>query len=113
MAFAFRLVVARMLSPHEFGIAAIALTVVALLQTINDFGLTAALIQKDEDKLTPDMVNSTFTASLIVSVVLAILTAFVIAPLAADFYGQPLVQPLIAVLAVCLLPSPFSTIAAA
>jgi teichuronic acid exporter len=113
LSFAFRLVVAKILSPEEFGLAALALTIVAVLQVVNDFGLTAALIQKDEAQVTPELVNTTFTASAIVSLVLAVVTAIVVAPLAAIFYHKPLVGPLVAVLAISLLPSPFTTVASA
>jgi teichuronic acid exporter len=113
LSFAFRLVVARVLTPHEFGVAAIALTIMAVIQVVNDFGLTAALIQKDEAQVTPELINTTFTASAIVSLILGAATAFVVAPLAAHFYGEPQVQPLVALLAISLLPSPFTTVASA
>jgi len=113
LSFGFRLLVARVLTPDQFGVAALALTVLAVLQTVNDFGLTASLIQKDEADVTPSLINTTFTASGIVSLVLAALTGFAIAPLAAWFYHQPQVGDLILVMAISLLPSPFTTVASA
>lgn len=113
LAFAFRLFVARILVPEDFGVAAMALTVIALLQVVIDLGFNAALVQKDEHLLTQRLIDSTFTAALIMSLSTAALTAFVIAPLAADYYGVPVVQSLVALAAVMLLPSPFSTVASA
>ncbi|WAC59873.1 oligosaccharide flippase family protein [Brevundimonas sp. SL130] len=113
LAFAFRLVIARVLAPHDFGVAAIALSVIAVLQVASDFGLTATLIQKDEARVTPKLVNTTFTASLIISVCMAAVTAFVVAPLAARFYNEPALAPLLMVLAVNLLPSAFTTVSSA
>lgn len=111
LAFAFRLFVARLLSPDDFGIAVMALTVIALLQVVIDLGFNAALIQKDEHQLTARLIDSTFTAALMMSLTLATITAFVIAPLAASYYGEPAVEALVAVAAVMLLPSPFSSVA--
>ncbi|WP_181008492.1 oligosaccharide flippase family protein [Sphingomonas montanisoli] len=113
LAFLFRLLVARVLSPHDFGLVAIVLAVVAVLQVVNDFGLTAALIQKDEAKVTPALVNTTFTASLIVSIALCAGTILLVAPIASAFYDEPMVGPLLAVLSISLLPSPFTTVTSA
>jgi teichuronic acid exporter len=113
LAFLFRLLVARALSPHDFGLAAIVLGIVAVLQVLNEFGLTSALIQKPESKVTPALVNTTFTASAIISVALALAAVVAIAPLAAEFYKEPLVGTLIATLAISLLPSPFTTVSSA
>lgn len=113
LAFVFRLVVARVLSPHDFGLAAIVLAILTVLQVINDFGLTSALIQKHESKVTPAFVNTTFTASVIVSAFLAVISVAIVAPLSAYFYKEPLVYSLIVVLSISILPSPFSTVASA
>lgn len=113
LAFAFRLFVARILVPEDFGIAAMALTVIILLQVVIDLGFNAALIQKDEERLTQRLIDSTFTASLIISLAIAALTAFVLAPLAAAYYAVPAVEPLVAVAALMLLPNPFSSVASA
>lgn len=112
-AFLLRLVVARILAPEDFGVAALAVTVVSILQTVNDFGLTAALIQRDEKDVTRDFVDTTFTASLAVTVAIAALAGLVVAPLAASAYGEPQLHGLILALSVTLLPSPFTTVAAA
>lgn len=113
ISFMFRLLVARFLSPHEFGLAAIALTIVAVLQVINDFGLTATLIQRDQDKVTDRLVNTTFTLSVIVSACLFIVVVLVVAPVASMFYSEPDLLALVAVMGVSLLPSPFTTVASA
>lgn len=113
LAFGFRLVVARMVSPEEFGLAVIVLGAVAVLQVVSDFGLTAALIQRNQGVISDGLVNTTFTVSCIVALLLACVTMAVLAPLAADFYGAPLIEPMLTVLAVSLLFSPFTTVASA
>ena len=113
LAFALRLIVARMLAPEDFGLAMIAVTIVGLLQTVNDFGLTSTLIQRDEKDVTRDLIDTTFTASLAVTVLLVLLTGGVVAPLAATQYGEPQLLPLILALSLTLLPSPVTTVASA
>lgn len=113
LAFLFRILVAKVLAPKDFGVAAMALSVVAIIQVFNEFGLTAALIQKNEEDLGDEVVNSTFTASVIVSSALSILTATAVSYLASIYYKEPVIQPLVATLALSLLAAPFSTVASA
>jgi O-antigen/teichoic acid export membrane protein len=113
LGFLFRLLVAKLLVPEQFGLVVMVLAVVALIQVVNEFGFTAALVQKEEAKLAPALVNTTFTASLIVSIAATLATAFVVAPLAARFYGQPNAEPLLMAMALVLLTAPFSTVSAA
>lgn len=62
-------ILARLLSPEEFGVVAVALTIVQFLATIGSAGLAAALIlEKDEDMET---VHSVFWANLAISVLMA------------------------------------------
>ena len=74
--------------------------------------MTAALIQRDEE-VTPEFINTTFTASLIITVLLATFTMLVVAPVAARAYGQPELDSLILVAGISLLTSPFTTVASA
>ncbi|GGD24073.1 lipopolysaccharide biosynthesis protein [Aureimonas glaciei] len=64
-------ILARLLSPEEFGVVAVALTIVQFLATIGSAGLAAALIlQKDEDMET---VHSVFWANFVISVVMMVM----------------------------------------
>ena len=111
--FVLRLVIARVLAPEDFGIAMLAVTIITVMQAVNEFGLTSALIQRDEDKMSRDLVDTTFTASLIVTIIMVAVTIGIIAPIGASFYEQPMLYPLIVVLGITLLPSPFATVASA
>jgi len=113
LAFAFRLIVARTLAPDDFGVASLALTTITLLQVVGDFGLTAALIQRDESKMTPSLLGTTFTASLAICGALFLVTVGAIAPLSAAYYRQPQVSDLTMVMATILLMLPFSSISTA
>ncbi len=111
--FVLRLIIARVLAPDDFGIAMLAVTIITVIQAVNEFGLTSALIQRDGDQMSRDLVDTTFTASLIVTLVMTAVTVGIVAPLGAAFYEEPSLHLLIVVLGLTLLPSPFSTVASA
>lgn len=88
-------ILARLLSPQEFGAVAVALTVVQFLAMIGGAGLTSALvIQRDENMET---VHSVFWANLAISCLMA-LGLFVSADLFAAFLGAPEAAPLLQVM---------------
>jgi O-antigen/teichoic acid export membrane protein len=89
------IILARLLSPHEFGLAAMVLVLSSFVISYSDFGLGLALVQRPS--ITEKDRSSVFWASLALG---ATLTGVGIAaaPLAADFYHQPRVEPLLAAL---------------
>lgn len=88
---------ARLLTPHDFGLAAMALVVSAFVISFADVGLGAALVQRR--KLTEVDCSTAFWTSLAAGALLS-LGGFLAAPLVADFYGDKAVEPLVAV--ICL-----------
>jgi O-antigen/teichoic acid export membrane protein len=90
-------ILARVLAPRDFGLVALALTFTALLETIKDFGLGQALIVSKEEDLEA-RANTVFWWGMIIGTA-GCLVIVAIAPLIADFYGEPAVLPLLAVLA--------------
>jgi len=86
------LLLARLVPPADHGLFAMASSVVLILALFRDAGLGAAAIRAptlDESQL-----NTLFWAHLCLGAVLALFTAS-IAPLAAEFYTNPAVQPLL------------------
>jgi polysaccharide transporter, PST family len=79
-------VLARLLTPDDYGIVAMALVVIGLAQVFRDAGLSTATVQRDQ--LTRAQVDSLFWINLAVS---AAITAAVLvsAPLVAAFYRTP------------------------
>lgn len=78
-------VLARLLSPDEFGIVVAVLVFVTFFQLISDSGIAASIIQRKE--LTSQEIFSLFIISIILSIVLAVL--FICAgPLIANFYNN-------------------------
>ena len=81
-------VVALWVSSDELGLAAAATAFYVLLDTAADFGVTSALIQRDDH--TPEAVSTVFWFNLLVSTGLAVLLLG-IGPLYGRFQGQPIV----------------------
>ncbi len=94
------IVLARLLSPEEFGVAAIALVITAFLQIFCSLGVGAAIVQRSD--LTADNLNSLFTFSLVLAVVLAGLFFAASWPIA-RFYGNAQLVPVCQLLSVQLL----------
>lgn len=85
-------VLSRLLSPADFGIVAMSWPVVGLLLVLQDFGLAQAAVQRPH--LSERDVNFLFWCSVGIGLLVAALI-LVLAPLAAWFYGEPQVGPLV------------------
>ena len=106
MNFIVGIVMARLLSPSDFGITALPAVFMAIASTIQDGGLANALIRKKE--VTNKDLSTTFYYSICLGVVLY-LTLLLSAPLIADFYHTPILVSLIRVTAIGFLYSPLIT----
>lgn len=98
------IVTARLLSPDDFGLLGLALTVTTFLDVLNDFGLTTAYVyfaRRDEDDH-DRIADTTFSLSLVIGVVLTLAT-LAASPLVADFYDEPRVRAVLAALSVNFL----------
>lgn len=93
------MVLARLLSPEEFGVAAIATLIISFLQIFCTVGIGPAVIQKELN--TKDL-NSIFTFSLVVGGVMAVLF-FIASYLIADFYRNEQLRPVCQILSIQLL----------
>jgi len=86
-------ILARVLTPEEFGLVALALIVTTALETLKDLGLTQALIVADEDE-TERRAPTIFFLTVGIGFVLWGLTA-AFAPLAASVFDEPEVTPIL------------------
>lgn len=82
----FTIVLARLLTPADFGLVAMATAVTGLAQVFADLGLSEATIQRPE--ITPEQVSALFWINSAVGLGLTFLTA-ALAPVLARFYRQP------------------------
>lgn len=90
------LVIARLLSPADYGLMAMAMVLIGFVNFFNEVGIGAAIVQKT--KLEDAEVNGCFAFSIIASLLLCGLTILLSWP-AASFFGNQQLQPMIAVLA--------------
>ncbi len=94
------LILARIVPPAEHGLFGMAASVFYVLVIFRDLGLGAAAVQSRE--LTPEQLTTLWWTHLLLGLALAAL-AVAVAPLAAGFFGEPRVLPLLATLAVGFL----------
>lgn len=85
------LVLARLLSPEEYGLIAIITIFISVFNSIVDSGFSNALIRK-QDATEADY-NTVFYTNLVISAVLST-ALFFGAPLIADFFSRPQLTPL-------------------
>src|SRR5215213_3643816 len=94
--------IARMLTPDEYGLAALALVFASLVMVFSDLALGAALIQRKT--LTAVDRDTAFWTTMAAGVVFTALGAALSGPIA-SLYGQPEAQPLLLVLSLSFLVS--------
>lgn len=101
------IVLARLLTPADFGLVAIVIVFSTIFQTINESGFNLALIHKlDRD----DLDYSTVFYSNIVIGVVSYLILFFIAPFLADFYGAESFTMVMRTLSLTLIVNAFGLI---
>jgi O-antigen/teichoic acid export membrane protein len=80
------IVLARLLSPREYGLLGMVLVFTGFASSMADMGLGASIIQRSS--LSERHLNSVFWLNLATGIALTVLIAL-LAPLLADFYGEP------------------------
>ena len=88
-------VLARLLTPDEFGVVGFATVVVAYLTVLRDLGLGGALTQRRDD--IEDAADTVFVVNLLLGVLLALFTA-ILAPWVAGYFEDPRITSLLRVL---------------
>ena len=94
------LLVARLLTPDDYGLVGMAMVYVGLVQLINEFGLSAPIIQ--QRTLTADQLARLGGLALTVGVVL-FLVSVGIAGLVANFFAEPAVRAVVLVLSLAFV----------
>lgn len=98
------LAVIRLLNPADYGLFAMTQVVIAFLSFLNGYGFASALVQAES--LDPFRVRQAFGLLLLLNGLLATMQYFG-APLAAAYYGQPIVSDLLRLQALIFLATPF------
>lgn len=105
--FLFGIILARLLSPEDYGIIAMPLVFLSIAQCFIDSGFSTALIRKPD--LTEDDLSTAFFFNIGVGVV-CYLALFFTSPLIADFYNTPILADLLKVTALATLFNPLCAV---
>ncbi|MBO9490487.1 oligosaccharide flippase family protein [Endozoicomonas sp. G2_1] len=101
------IMLARLLSPEDFGVFAIITTFIFLAEAIQQVGIPNYILKEKE--LDTNKLSSAFALMLILGVLMAI-TLFLLADSLANFYDIPSLHNLAILMSVLLLISPYSVI---
>src|SRR5690606_35844305 len=96
--------VIRILDPSDYGLFAMAEVVLVFLMFLNGYGFAGSLIKEKE--VGKQQLRQAFGMLLLVNGALAAIQ-FTLAPLAAEYYRQPLVADLLRTQALIFLATPF------
>ncbi len=102
------LILARLLAPDDFGIVAMASLVVLLIDTLLDLGVNAALVQNrtaDHNDF-----DTAWTLRIIQSALAALAIGLACAPLAASYFADARVEPVLWIMALSVLVAGFENI---
>lgn len=111
MSWVITVVVIRLLSPNDYGLIAMATLFSGLFAVIAEIGMGSSIIQSQD--VTPRQVRQVFAVVLLSNVVIFLVLALVIAPLAAIFFDESRVEWVIRVVSIQFVPAAFSVIPSA
>ena len=101
------LLLARLLTPEDFGVVAMGTSILAVLLSITEFGFTQALIQRE------DTAREAYDTAWTLQIIAHALVAFVLIgliPIALHWYGEPRVVTIMLVLAGAAFASSFRNV---
>lgn len=107
LGFVSTLILARLLLPADFGVVALATSVIAILELLTSFTFEIALIQKAD--LARSHLDTVWTLTLLFNTVIAALLLLLAAP-AAHFYREPRLEPVLYALSLNQIISGFANI---
>lgn len=99
-----KIVLVRLLLPVEFGIVATAYIIINLLRVLNETGISTAIIRKnDADE---ESFSTTFFFNILISFI-SLAAAFLLAPLAAAYFKNSSLTPIIRILSLVIFIESF------
>ncbi len=101
------IILARLLTPEDFGIIGLATLFTGLISVINELGMSAAIIQRKD--ISDTHMSTSFWASICMGITLFILTV-VISPFVADFFNEELIRPILIVSSIGLVIGSFGVV---
>ena len=110
LTFGSQLALVRLLDAAQFGLVAMAAPVLTFVQTVTDFGLGQAVVQREG--ITREQVSALFWVNVVISVGLMALVVL-LSPVLAWVYGEPQVAPITAALGCLVLVGGLSIVPSA
>ena len=104
------MVLARLLTPYEFGVASTATVLLAFLTILTDVGFGPAVIQRTD--LNQDDLDNIFSFTALLGLILGLIS-FGSSWIIASFYGNELLRPVVQILSVGLFLSSLNIVPAA
>ncbi len=89
------IILARLLTPNDYGLIGMATPIIGFVQLFKDLGLSTATIQRDE--INHQQVSTLFWINLVVSILISLVFA-ALAPVVAWFYHEPRLLQMVLVL---------------
>ncbi|MGK9120871.1 lipopolysaccharide biosynthesis protein [Olivibacter jilunii] len=108
--FVVRLLLAKLLFPEEFGVVGMATVFTGFVQVLTELGIGSSIIQKKDGELDEKHFSTAFWTGVLWSVALFLVMSFMVAPLAAKFYNEPILITLIPVISTGILVSPINLV---
>lgn len=108
--FLVRFILAKLLLPNEFGLVGMCTVFIAVATAASELGMSTALIQKENDHEAEEMYSTAFWSGIIWGIGIYAFLSFIIGPLAASFYKEPMLNVIIPVLSLGILLRPLSLI---
>jgi O-antigen/teichoic acid export membrane protein len=105
--FIFNILLARLLTPEEFGVVGMVIVFFLIAETLVNYGFGQAYIQKEQ--VTEEDANTVFYANLLISL-FVYLVLWLAAPAIAGFYEKPVMRELTRVMGVVIVIHAFSLI---
>jgi teichuronic acid exporter len=93
-------ILARLLTPEEFGIVALVFVFVTFFNLLGNFGLGPAIVQRKD--LSSRDIRSIFSFSLLLAIILS-LAFYLSAGWIANFYNEPVLIPIVRILSLSIL----------
>jgi O-antigen/teichoic acid export membrane protein len=101
------LILARLLTPAEYGLVAMAVSVVTVMRLLQEYGLGVAIVQRKQ--LSAEQINSIFWTYVSISAAFTIVAFFVALP-AAAFYHEPRLTWVVRILSLTFLANAVGTV---
>lgn len=103
-------ILARLLSPEDYGLLGIALIFSGIVTLLSQFGVGPAIIQRQV--LSSEVVRTSFTLAMMFGLVITLITWFA-SPLIAEYFRAPMVRDILRAISLSFIVASFGTVSEA